>query len=366
MDTSSIQPPLRVLHVVLDMDLGGLQRVVHLLLQKHDRKRFLPFLCALDRGGMFYDAGGDISVERWILGRRPGPFDRHVFLSLYKIIRDYRIDIIHSHNGCGLYAVLAGRLAGVKAIVHTDHGRLVPDRRNAILEDRYTSYLMDRFIGVSEELTRYLAVTVKVSQKKLLTIINGIDTAKFVPVSESQRKKLRERLGLDEQSKVLGTVCRLDPIKNLEFLIKRMAVLSEKNPRCKLVIVGDGPDRERLLGYIREYKISDRVVMTGRMENIEEILPAFDVYVCSSLSEGTSMTLLEAMACELPIVATAVGGNAKLVGFNNGVLFPLNDAEAFDRAILRLVGDESIRSSLGKASRIKVINEFGTIAPRGT
>src|SRR5207249_11660299 len=138
------------------------------------------------------------------------------------------------------YSAFAGRLAGVKGIIHTDHGRLVPDRVSAIWEDRVSSFFMDRVIGVSETLTEYLARCVKIPRKRLATVLNGVDAATFQPRMYVDRMAVREELGLTESDRILGTVCRLDPIKNLEFLIKYMPPICEAVPDCKLLIVGDG------------------------------------------------------------------------------------------------------------------------------
>lgn len=344
--------------MVLDMDLGGLQRIANLLIQKTDREQFIPYLCCLDGGGLFHDQLLVDSEKTYILQRKPGPFDMTLFKKLYKILKENKIDIIHSHNGCTLYAALAGKLARVKGIVHADHGRLVPDRWGAIIEDRYSSFFIDKFIGVSEELTEYLASKVKINRKKLMTIINGVDTEKFKPISLELRKKLKNAIDLNDRDKIIGTVCRLDPIKNLEFLIECMPSICEAIPECKLLIVGDGPAKEQLIAHTRNLGLESKVIFMGRKADIENILPLFDIYVNTSLSEGTSMTILEAMACGLPIVASAVGGNKKLVGSSNGRLFLLNDSEGFKGNIIELFKRPELLVEMGKNSRRKVEDHF--------
>lgn len=349
---------IKILYLVLEMELGGLQRIVNLVIDRIDRNKFTPYLCCLDRGGMFYEQLKSDSVKTYILQRRPGPFDIRMAIRLYKILRENKIDVIHSQSGCMGYAAIAGRLARVKGIIHTDHGRFVPDKRSAILEERISSILINRVIGVSEELTDYLASEVKIKREKLIIIINGVDVHRFIPLKSEQCKELRNGIGVDEEDKILGTVCRLEPVKNLEFLIDCMPFICEVVPGCKLLIVGDGPIKEHLIKYSESLGIDSKINFMGEQSDIEDILPVFDIYVCTSLSEGTSMTILEAMACGLPIVASAVGGNCKLVDDSNGRLFPLNDVDAFKRNIIDILNNARLMNEMGQNSRKKAENNF--------
>lgn len=349
---------LRILFLVLEMDLGGLQRMVNQLIKSLDKETFEPYLVCLDRGGIFYEEAAGLCARSYILERRPGPFDRKLFLRLVSILRQNRIDMIHSHNGCSSYAALAGKLAGVRKIIHTDHGRLVPDRMSARMEDRLASYFMDRFIGVSTELSDYLECKVGIRKKRLMTIINGVNTETFRPRSADEKSSLRSRLGLRESDRIIGTVCRLDPIKNLTFMISCMPVIVQKMPAAKLVIAGDGPQKKILDQQATDLGMVSFIKFLGLRQNVEDILPAFDVYACTSLSEGTSMTILEAMACGLPVVATNVGGNSRLVDKSNGILVQLNDQASYTKSVMKLLGGPELIRTLGDESRKKVYTRF--------
>lgn len=349
----------RVLFLVLEMDLGGLQRLVSLLIDKIDKKRFEPYIACLDRGGVFFEQATRASAGSYILGRKPGLFDRHLFFQLLNVVKQNKIDIIHSHNGCSSYAALTGRLAGVKGIIHTDHGRLVPDKKSAILEDRVSAMLMNRFIGVSAELSEYLMSTLRISGKKVRTVINGVDDQTFCPLKPEDRLARRAQLGIAPGDKVIGTVCRLDPIKNLDFMIACMPAIVRNVPGAKLVIAGDGPERASLIAKAESLGVSSSVRFLGLRRDTEKIMPALDIYACTSLSEGTSMTILEAMACGLPVVASAVGGNVRLIDRTSGVLFPLGDSEMFVDAVTSLLLNESASVELGHQGRRKVEAEFG-------
>lgn len=342
--------PIKILYVALDLDLGGLQRIISILIESLDRCRFEPLLCCFDRGGVFYDALRAVGVRGCILRRRPGPFDATLLYNLIRYVRENKIDVIHSQNACALYAGIAGLVTGVP-VIHTDHGRLVPDKQTAMWEDWIASYCVHTIVGVSEELTAYLNSHLGVAMKKLKTIINGVDTDRFLPVTREQKNSLRVKNRLTSDDLVLGTVCRLDPIKDLPFMISCMPGIIQEVPKAKLIIVGEGPDRDNLKKLICKLRLDQHVILWPRRNDIEVVMPQFDVYVCTSLSEGTSMTILEAMACGLPVVASAVGGNCSLVDSTNGALFPLNNIEAYISSVVSLLRDPVRLAAMGVMSR---------------
>jgi glycosyltransferase involved in cell wall biosynthesis len=349
---------IKILYIALEMDLGGLQRVVNILIRRINKAQFAPVLCCLDRGGIFCEELEASGIKTYVLQRKPGPFDFQLFRKLCSIIIEEKIDLIHSQNGCTFYAALAGKLTGVKGVVHTDHGRLVPDKRSAIWEDWLSAFMIGRFVGVSESLTEYLATSVKVSRKKLTTIVNGVDTDKFLPLDSDQRRKLRSAVGLSETDRVIGTVCRLDPIKNLDFLISCLPAICRSVPGVRLLIAGDGPSEEHLKEHAQRVGMSSRVLFMGRTANVESVLPLFDLYACTSLSEGTSMTILEAMSCGLPVIASDVGGNRGLIDLSNGVLFPLNDADSFTKNAIVLLKDPQRLREMGLCGRERAERDF--------
>lgn len=340
------------------MDVGGLQRIVHIVINRMNHEKYDVHLCCLDSDGMFYHQLKDDYINKFVLKRKPGYFDFTTFGKLIRIIRNYQIDIIHSHNGCSMYAALAGSICSVKGIIHADHGRLIPDKKAAIWEDRLSSYMMDRIISVSEPLSDYLASAVKINKNKITTIINGVDTDKFTPFNEREKRQRRRELGLLEEAIIIGTVCRLDSIKNLDMLIGCVSEILQKDSNCQFLIVGDGPEEKKLRNYSLKIKQSDKIIFMGRSAEVNRVLPVFDIYVNTSLSEGTSMTILEAMSCGLPIIASAVGGNINIVNESNGMLFNLNDKDKFVDAIAEIIANSELRRQKGENSRKTVETQF--------
>ncbi len=341
------------------MGYGGLERIVAKLIKKADANKFENSVCCLDKGGPLLEYLKKDNIRTYILGRKAGPIDFKLLINIIALLRKEKIDIVHSHSGCIFYGAVAGRLANVNGIIHTDHGRLLPDKRSLIFEDKLSSFFLNKFVGVSEELTKYLKNTVGIKEKKLLTVINGVDTDIFRPINGIYKKELRTTLGIASDEKVIGTVCRLEPVKNISLLIESMRHIIEKNPDCKLIIVGDGREKEKLIKLTKELHLSKNIKFLGERSDIDKIMGIFDIFVLPSLSEGTSMTILEAMASGLPVIASEVGGNTKLVkDSKNGFLFPLNKPNLLIQRVIDLLTDNEKLETMGLKSRQIAVENF--------
>jgi sugar transferase (PEP-CTERM/EpsH1 system associated) len=267
-------------------------------------------------------------------------------------------DIVHTRNWATFGAVPAARLAGVRTVVHGEHGRdggdpdgLHPRRRWR----RRLAPLVTRFVTVSDDLRRWLVEEVKVPAAKVVRIHNGVDTTRFAPVAEGRQPRA---VGMGAEEIIVGTVGRLDPVKDQAGLVRAFARLAGSHPRARLLVVGDGPCR-RELEALAEKLVPGRVVFTGERSDIPTLLQSIDVFVLPSLGEGISNTLLEAMATGLPIVATRVGGNPELVEDGvNGTLVARRDPVALAAAIARYLDDALLRAIHGKASRERALVRF--------
>jgi glycosyltransferase involved in cell wall biosynthesis len=184
-------------------------------------------------------------------------------------------------------------------------------------------------------------------------IYNGIDPG---PLSTPQhREAARRQLGLSPEARVIGTVARLDPVKNLTFLVDAFAEIAADDDLLNLVIVGEGPERHRLARLVEERGLVSRVCLAGHRESPRELLPAFDIYANTSSTEGVSVTILEAMAAGLPVVATAVGGTPEVViEGETGLLVPSHRVDDLGAAMERLKGDPLLRDRLARAGRERV------------
>jgi len=352
---------IRIMHVVLSMGYGGLERLINQF-AKHNGPAS-PYelqICCLDRGGGFLDELAAQQIRCTILNRRPGVFDAALLANLVRLLRSQHIDIVHSHSGCSLYAALGGRLARVKGIIHTDHGRLVPDRKGPMLEDRMSSHLLNAYVAVSCDLTNYLHEAVGIGRKKLVTIVNGIDTGLFRPRSDAEIGTMRETLGLPADAEVIGTVCRLDPVKNLIYMIHAVRDLLRSRRKIVYLIAGGGPEQGAIESAIARSGLQGKIRLLGERNDVDRIMPVLDVFVLPSLSEGTSMTLLEAMASGVPVVASDVGGNPAVVNQGrDGFLFPLDRPELMIGALTDLLSDRARARRIGLRGRERIEAEFG-------
>ena len=298
-------------------------------------------------------------VEVVVVGKRPG-LDPAALLRLAGHLRRLRPDIVHSRNWGALDAVPAARLARVRSVVHGEHGREIADphgldaRRNRIR--RWLAPLVDRYVTVSLDLGRWLAGTVGVASRKIVTIHNGVDMRRF---GEPDRAAGRAALGVEGDTVVLGTVGRLDPVKDQMGLLDAYARLPERGASHRLVLVGDGPCRADLEARAAQPDLRGRVRILGERGDVPRLLAGFDVFVLPSIAEGISNTVLEAMASGLPLVATRTGGNPELVEDGvTGRLVPVGDRAVLAAALADYVADPHLRARHGKAGRQRATEEF--------
>lgn len=289
---------------------------------------------------------------------------------IHRLCRRLRPAIVHSRNLSGLDALLPARLAGVKKIVHSEHGWDVDNidgrRWKPALLRRLHSPFISRYVAVSKDLARFLAERIGIDTERIAHIYNGVDTDRFRPPVDSPKVGRRPDwppafAGSDIV--VLGSVCRLQPVKDLSTLLDALGRLIRRRPDLsavtRLVIVGDGPLSDSLQEQARLLGVAEITWFVGASTAVPEMLRAFDVFVLPSLNEGVSNTILEAMASGLPVVASAVGGNVELVADGmTGTLFGAGDASALAAALERYLDDGTLRRVHGRAARRRAESKF--------
>jgi glycosyltransferase involved in cell wall biosynthesis len=293
------------------------------------------------------------------LGKRRGR-DPALFLALARRIRAQQVDILHCHDELSwFYGVVGARLSGRRVrLVMTLHGRRPDMSARHRLEQRVLAWSTSSIVSVSEFLRRQVMSELRLSAQRVSTIGNGIAIAARVP-DGTELSRARARLGLESGAIVVGTVGELSTVKNIDMLIEAAAEAARSGLPLRLVLVGDGTHRERLTQKAAALGVS--AIFTGVRRDVSALLPAFDIYVCSSDYEGISLAILEAMAGGRAIVATAVGGNPELIEDGvNGTLVPKGDAPALARAIVRLAGDPPLRARFGATAHARVGLRYGT------
>ncbi len=345
-----------VVHVVHWLRLAGLENgVVNLIRCLHDRFRH-TVICIADTGVLAARLPPEVRVIDFstVVARE------FLLFRLVRVFRELRPDIVHSRNWGTIDSVLAAWLAGVPVRIHGEHGRTAVDpggqnRRRKIIR-RLVSPLVSRFVTVSDDLREWLISDVGIAADKVICIHNGVDVARF---AGGQFGLGRRSADLSHNDLVVGAVGRLDPVKDHRTLLEAFARIRGRRPQWRLTIIGEGELRAQLEARAAKADLKGAVDLLGERSDVPEALRDLNIFVISSIAEGLSNTVLEAMATGLPIVATRTGGNPELVEDGvNGMLVPVGDVDALAIALSTYLHDPALAARHGGASRRRAVERF--------
>jgi glycosyltransferase involved in cell wall biosynthesis len=358
MTTSHVPPAtVRVMHVVLALRPGGTERLVVEMARRAPRW-IEPSVACLDEAGEWAAILEERGIPVTTLGRRPG-FHPGLGGRLAQLAHARDAHVLHCHQYTPfVYGALAKLARPRTRLVFTEHGRLAdaPPSSRRRLANAILGRVPGRFFAVSAELRAFLEAE-GFPRGRVEVLPNGIDLGP--PPSAEGRARARHALGVDEDAILLGTAARLDPVKDLRVLVAAVARLRVARAPIRLVILGEGPERASLEREIAAHDLGAAVLLAGHRPDVRDLLPGFDIYVNSSTYEGVSLTILEAMAAALPVVATAVGGNPEVVeDGRTGLLVPPRDAARLASALGALIADPARRRSLGEAGRKRAEERF--------
>ncbi len=345
--------PLRVMFVITSMPVGGAETLLVEIIRRLDRRRFLPELCCLK----YLDTLGESLASQvpTFTGLLSHKYDVAVLRRLTQLLRQRRTDAVVTVGTGGdkmFWGRLAGWRAGVPVICSALHSTGLPD--HVELPNRWLAPWTDAFIAVAEAHGRYLAEHEGCPAEKVRVIPNGADLERFHP--RWPNVALQERLGLGPETPVVGIVAALRPEKNHELFLQAAALVHEQSPAARFLVVGDGPQREKLQTLCRALGLAKVVRFLGTRRDVPEVLALVNVLVLSSHMEASPLCLLEAMACEKPVVASRVGSVVEtVVEGQTGFLVPPGDAEAMARRIVVLLADPERAAAMGRAGRERVI-----------
>jgi L-malate glycosyltransferase len=357
---------INVMHVVLSLETGGLERIVADSVLAIDKDKFNVEVCCLDRLGSFAELLIEQGNRVMLLQRNQFRYDYLFPLKLRKHLIEKNVHILHIHSGTFFLATQAGILARTPVMIYTDHGRPLVESRIDVLMDRFSGHFVDQIVAVSNKLKEYLIKQIKLPENKLMTLINGINTESYCFREKSQT--LLQEFRISPNHKVIGTVGRLAEVKDYTSLIEAFDIVHNKLPDTALILVGDGPMRTNLEQKIVELNLKGFIKLAGNRTDIPNLLNLFDLFVLSSLSEGTSVALLEAMASRVAPIVTNVGGNPSIVDNNiNGILVKPNNVDELADNLISLLQDDERRKKYGenaaqkvrvKFSLAKMVNEY--------
>ncbi len=336
---------MRICHVSVSLKTGGLERVLAGLASNTDRSNCEMTFVALRDEGRFADEIRNTGA----MVKTLGAMNRwQMVKSLKNFFRDRSVDVVHTHNIYPhLYGTIAARLAGVPVVINTRHGQRIGQDWKSRMIFRLASTWVDRIVAVSDDAAALCVEKDGIPSSKVLRIWNGIDASDFAFRGSSGKP-------------LAVCVARLAPEKDLATLIRAIAIASQSVPALQLRIIGDGEMRSHLKRLVCELSISEKVEFLGERENVPELLGTCGFYVSSSLSEGISLTILEAMAVGLPVIATNVGGNPEIVVEpETGMLVKVANPECLAKAMVQMCQRSSSWGAMGQAGRKRVTDYFG-------
>jgi len=295
--------------------------------------------------------------------------DAQACFRLLKLLAEKRYDVVHTYTATpGFIGRTTARLMGVPVIVHHQAAWAV-DEYSSFLKrlaftplEYFVTLISTKSICVSRA-TRSMAKRLHIAPDfKLATICNGIDHAKYIEARlRSRRGFFRAKLNIPEDHVLIGSTGRLAPQKDYPTLIKAFAKLPMFVPAKKLslAIAGEGPDHQKLCTLATSLGVKDSVHLPGFIDDIPGFLSALDIFVSTSLREGLSISLLEAMAAELPIVASSIRPNAELIASGQeGLLVSPGSATETASAVAELIDNPQVSIGYANKARLRVVDEF--------
>jgi sugar transferase (PEP-CTERM/EpsH1 system associated) len=345
---------LHVTHVVLALDVGGLER--GLLNQIREGLKLgerISVIC-LERPGTLAPRLAAMDVTVRCLDKRPG-IQLSLIGRLKRMLGELKPDVVHSHQIGGLfYAGPAARRAGVPVVVHTEHGKenYAGSWRRRWL-GRLSGRHADRIFCLSQDLADTLRQNRIVPANKIVVIPNGIDTSRFQGCG--QGAALRQALGIPGDVPVIGTVARLTEIKRQDVLIRGFAKLRAQIPEAHLLIVGDGPLMDPLRRLTADLALDACVHFTGHQAEPEPFYEVMNVFALTSRSEGMPQTIMEAFAAEVPVVASRVGGIPEMIeDGQSGLLFTAGDENRLADTLVKVLRHPELACQLRQAAKTRV------------
>jgi glycosyltransferase involved in cell wall biosynthesis len=339
---------LTVVHIVASLDVGGLERVVFDLVKHSNRTQFAPRVVCLEEVGAWRWRFAELGIPVDCVARTGGGMARRI-LRLAQHLHEIGADVVHTHNvKPHLHGALAAALARVPVILSTKHGRNFPTQPLGRMANRLACRMCTDLVGVSADCAAIWRDVEWARPEKVSVITNGVDLAAF-PFSPRP---------VDGPPRAVS-VARLSSVKDPVTLLLATRRVLDREPGFRLDLAGDGPLRSEVEQSIVRLRLSDAVRMHGAIDDVRPVLSGASFFVLASTSEGVSLTLLEAMAAGLPVVATRVGGTPEVVDQGvTGVLVPPRAPEALADAMLWMLRQPGQRERMGRLARRRVEDRF--------
>ena len=351
---------IRVLHVIDSFDLGGAQEAILQLAIRCDSDWITSEVAALHGRGIYFQRFREAGIVCHSLS--PSKFLPFYVPALIRLIVRRRFDVVHCHLiASNLVAKPIAALLGVPVRINHDHSN--DSYRGAggvrMYLDRLANHLSTHVCAVSASTRDFLLRREKLPPSRVTLIYNGTDLSRYRPPSADEKITARRAYGLNEAGIVVGGVGRLNYQKNFSLFLEVAARLRKRHPHIQYILAGDGPERNALEQQVDRLDLRERVRFAGLVRDMASFYPVFDILLMPSRFEGLPLTLLEAMAMEIPAVASAVDGVAEIVeNERDGILVQPGNVGAFEEKLEALIAHPRKIGVLGRAAREKIVAHF--------
>lgn len=371
--TQSAMFPYNIAYILTPVEFGGSEKVNILFLSKVDKNIFSIYPIVLIRPweneNPFLEKLSTLGYQFFQVpvAKKPRTQGRdyirilRCYKMVYSILAHSSWDLVHTHGYfADIVAIPIAKLLKIP-VISTCHGYISYNKKLALYNslDRFFLKYSDKVIAVSEGIKNDLKKS-KIKDEKIHVIQNTMKINEAnKQIHFSKRMEKRNLLNIGDQKWVIGYVGRLSEEKGLKHLIEAAGILRQSGTQLTVLIIGEGPQEDELKNLVKEKGLEDTVIFTGFQMDIKNWLPAIDIFVLPSLTEGTPVSLLEAMGYGIPVVATAVGGVPQLItSGENGILVSPSRPEEIVRAVISLLGNGKLLRSISKAARKTMISKF--------
>ena len=349
---------VKIMHVTFNMRIGGTEQVIRQIIENSAPEKFVHEILCID--GEAGSLGQELKAKGIHIEctQRKTGIDFNLILFIRRLIKVNKIDVLHCHQYTPFFYGALSAIGKAAKVIFTEHGRFYPDRRH--VKRRFINPLLalatDHITAISKSTADALAEYEYLRRDRIKVVYNGI---RDLQTDKLDKSELLNMLRLEDNHRYIGTISRLEPIKNQAMMIRAFHQTKQLVPELKLIIIGDGAIKSDLIALARSLSIEQDVIFTGFIDNPQKLLSLFEIFLLSSFSEGTSMTLLEAMSLSRPCVVTNVGGNPEIVdNFKTGRLVPSDDVSSFSQAITEVLLDRQLAELYGEAGRSRFLDNY--------
>jgi len=350
----------KILYLTPSVNLLGARQSLLVLLENLDKNKYFPIVLCPREDGELVRILQEKGIRTEILRLRNWRKIRNIrfipllVYSLVKFIKKEKIELIHCNEfWVNPYGVISSKITRIPCITHI---------RTSLDVKKVKDYLLaysDKLIAVSD-MTRKPIEEFRQILKKTVTVYNGVDTKKFNPDIKCER--LRKELHIESDEIVIGTIGQLYPDKGQKAFIQSAFIVLEKYPKAKFLIVGKAKKekyKKQLQELVVKLGLQDKIIFTGKRDDIPQILSILDIFALSTLKEGFARVIIEAMACARPVIATRVGGNSEaVIDGRTGFIIPVNSPDILAQKTMELIENKDKRKQMGKVGRERVVNNF--------